>query len=308
MIFRKDLTNQTYGFWTVLEFDQERSDKEKRTYWKCQCECGTIASVLGYNLTSGTSRSCGCQSHNLRKNDLVGQVFGYLTVIEDTKKLTKGRNVIWKCKCKCGNEVEVPAGYLIKGSTSSCGCYKKETSMKDLTGKRFGKLVVLEETDQRLRDYIVWKCQCDCGNICYITSWCLNNGHTNSCGCLKSKGEAKIKNILDSYNIPYNTEHTFADLISINGAHLRFDFAILNSDNTISHLIEYNGQQHYECSEQWWNTQDNFSTLQQNDLLKQQYCKKNNIDLIIIPYDEYDNITIEKLLGDKYERKNATID
>ena len=35
MIFRKDLTNQTYGFWTVLEFDQERSDKEKRTYWKC---------------------------------------------------------------------------------------------------------------------------------------------------------------------------------------------------------------------------------------------------------------------------------
>ena len=35
---------------------------------------------------------------------------------------------------------------------------------KDLTGKRFGKLTVLEPTDQRVRDAVVWRCRCECGN------------------------------------------------------------------------------------------------------------------------------------------------
>ena len=307
MTFRENLTNRQYGFWTVLAYDQELSDKTHKSHWKCRCECGTVRSIFGSNLTSGHSRSCGCQSKNLKKNDLTGQVFGYLTVISDTGKTNNARNIIWKCQCKCGNEIEIPGSYLTKGSTTSCGCYKKELSTKDLIGQRFGKLTVLESTDERIRDYVVWKCQCDCGNICYVQSWCLNNGHTNSCGCLKSKGEAKIKNLLDEYHIPYNTEQTFADLLSVNGYHLRFDFVILKDDNSISHLIEYNGQQHYECSEEWWNTQESFQMLQLNDSVKKQYCEAHNIPLIIIPYYEYDNISIETLLGDYYERKNTSV-
>lgn len=53
--------------------------------------------------------------------DRTGQKFGKLTVIEQT-----GRNnlkkVLWKCKCDCGNFVNVVSGSLITGNTKSCGC------------------------------------------------------------------------------------------------------------------------------------------------------------------------------------------
>jgi hypothetical protein len=53
--------------------------------------------------------------------DRVGQKFGKLTVVEQA-----GRNnlkkVLWKCKCECGNFVDVVAGSLATGNTGSCGC------------------------------------------------------------------------------------------------------------------------------------------------------------------------------------------
>lgn len=297
MTFRNDLTGKQFGYWTVLSFDQEQSNLSNRTYWKCKCICGKEKSILGYNLTSNHSKSCGCQSKNLKKHDLTNQKFGYLTVLEDTGKITNHRNIIWKCECKCGNIIEVPGGYLTSSKVTSCGCYKKEKSTKDILGKRFGKLTVIEKTDKRKNSYIIWKCRCDCGNICYKDSYCLNNDKTHSCGCLNSKGEALIKNILDDNNICYNQQYTFPDLISENGKNrLRFDFAIFNQDGSLSHLIEYNGEQHYKCSEQWWNTKENFNTLLKNDKKKIDYCKEKGIKLIIIPYTEYNNLTLERLL------------
>lgn len=52
----------------------------------------------------------------------------------------------------------------------------------DLTGKRFGKLVVKEYLGNRM-----WLCQCDCGNTKAINGSSLNGGRTSSCGCIKSK-------------------------------------------------------------------------------------------------------------------------
>ena len=39
----------------------------------------------------------------------------------------------------------------------------------DLTGKRYGRLTVIEKTDQRANGSVVWRCQCDCGNECFVT-------------------------------------------------------------------------------------------------------------------------------------------
>ena len=57
----------------------------------------------------------------------------------------------------------------------------------NLVGNRYGKLVVLEETDMRTRDLIVWKCQCDCGNICYVDTRMLMNHGKLCCGCSTSE-------------------------------------------------------------------------------------------------------------------------
>lgn len=54
---------------------------------------------------------------------------------------------------------------------------------KDLTGKRFGRLVVLEKTEKRLSRSVLWRCQCDCGNLCEKTTSALNGGSARSCGC-----------------------------------------------------------------------------------------------------------------------------
>lgn len=56
---------------------------------------------------------------------------------------------------------------------------------KDLTGIRIGKLTVLEPTAQRIRNALVWKCQCDCGNIIFVESRRLKPGVIYSCGCEK---------------------------------------------------------------------------------------------------------------------------
>ncbi len=59
------------------------------------------------------------------KNNLTGKVFGYLTVLELTDKKYRKDNV-WRCVCKCGNEIEVPATSLMSGNTTSCGCLNVE--------------------------------------------------------------------------------------------------------------------------------------------------------------------------------------
>lgn len=57
----------------------------------------------------------------------------------------------------------------------------------DLTGKRFGKLVVIEQSDLRKNNHIVWVCKCDCGNEYLVRGNSLRNGTTKHCGCDRHK-------------------------------------------------------------------------------------------------------------------------
>ncbi len=51
----------------------------------------------------------------------------------------------------------------------------------NLTGQRFGKLVVLER-----RPKSMWRCICDCGNESVVYGGNLTKPHTRSCGCQKN--------------------------------------------------------------------------------------------------------------------------
>ena len=53
----------------------------------------------------------------------------------------------------------------------------------DLTGQRFGKLVVLYRVENTIHNEVQWLCQCDCGNTTIVTSGHLRSGGTKSCGC-----------------------------------------------------------------------------------------------------------------------------
>ena len=89
------------------------------------------------------------------KNNLVGQKFGRLTVIEDSGKLNKNGDVLWTCTCLCGAEKRAVAFNLRLGITRSCGCLQKESRFRHGFNRR-GKASRL---------YIIWM---------NIRSRCLN--------------------------------------------------------------------------------------------------------------------------------------
>lgn len=60
----------------------------------------------------------------------------------------------------------------------------------DLTGKRFGKLTVIQRV-QNKGNKVNWLCQCDCGNTTIVQGSNLKNGHIRSCGCLISETNTK---------------------------------------------------------------------------------------------------------------------
>jgi hypothetical protein len=59
--------------------------------------------------------------------------------------------------------------------------------MKDMIGKRFGRLTVIEFAGMNYRRSATWRCLCDCGNEKTVDGNCLRMGWTRSCGCLNDE-------------------------------------------------------------------------------------------------------------------------
>ena len=69
--------------------------------------------------------------------------------------------------------------------------------IQDLTGQRFGKLKVVERMEDHISPsgykYVMWRCQCDCGNFINVRTTDLKTNHTQSCGCLHKEMLSKAK-------------------------------------------------------------------------------------------------------------------
>ena len=209
----KDLTGKQFGDLTVLSMHKERINK--KIYWLCKCTCEfrTEFLVQGNNLSSGNTTRCKFCSHKSRIIDLIGQKFDRLTVKELIG--SENQSALWKCECECGRYITKSSAELTYNVNNSCGCIEEENN---LIGKIFGKLTVLEKTEDRYFRSIVWKCECSCENktIVYVSTPSLNSGNTQSCGCLhaesmKTMGESvRILNEYDlsgEYGIGYTSKN-----------------------------------------------------------------------------------------------------
>lgn len=70
------------------------------------------------------------------------------------------------------------------------------SKVRDLTGKRFGRLTVVkiapeEMSMQYAQKKILWVCRCDCGKETAVMGQALVSGNTRSCGCLRSETNSK---------------------------------------------------------------------------------------------------------------------
>ena len=80
------------------------------------------------------------------KENLIGQTFNKLTVIEEIpKEQRKNKKLVeWLCQCECGAYTTVRTNYLKSGHTKSCGCSRAEVAAqlftKNIVNQRFGKL------------------------------------------------------------------------------------------------------------------------------------------------------------------------
>lgn len=110
-----------------------------------------------------------------------------------------------------------------------------------------------------------------------------------NCKDNESIGERRIRKYLEKNNILFEQEKWFSDCRDINP--LPFDFYLPHYNM----IVEFDGKQHYE---QGHFTHSHLSYTQAHDVIKNKYCKDNNIELIRIPYWDLNNI--EKILDNKF--------
>lgn len=219
---------------------------------------------------------------------LVGQKINKWTVLELNHDR---RNADAICQCECGTIKPVAIKNLVKGLSKDCGCGRKhtlrETQTKNLVGQKFGKLTVVElMPDSNKFHRRVYRCVCECGNEIIVSSICLTNYHTLSCGCLISYYNLYITQFLHAIGVKFFPEYR----VKIGDGQYRFDFYL--PDYNL--FIEYDGIQHFETMRYFGNNekknQEVLEKTQYRDNLKTQYCEEHNINLLRIPYYEKENL------------------
>ena len=184
----KDLTGQKFGRLFVKEY--KGSNKNSNSLFLCECDCGKKIIVSGSSLTTGNTKSCGCfqkeKAHEMGFKDFTGQKFGRL-LVKEYKGTNTVRNSLFLCECECGKQTIVSGGRLTSGNTQSCGCLNKEriheANFKDITGQKFGRLLVKEHRGYNRKRESLWLCSCDCGKEKIISGSHLISRDTLSCGC-----------------------------------------------------------------------------------------------------------------------------
>lgn len=309
-----DITGQRFGKLVALwKVGNQRLGHTSRPIYAFRCDCGKIKFSTSYMARSGQITTCGCglQERGIEKRyNLLGQRFGRLVVIkEDTPK---HHAMQWLCQCDCGNTCIRNTNQLTgTNHSTSCGiCIKFDTArekllalndlrnteilskpINTLVGLHIGKLYIYEDTGTSKYTYRIYKAKCECGSIIEYTIASLNGG-TLSCGCLNSKGEEKIAQILEKNSIIFTRQQKYPDLLSPKKAQLKYDFLI---DNKF--LLEYDGSQHFEEDTRSSNT---LEERQLYDNIKNEYAKSHNIPLKRIPYWDFDKITLENIMSDKW--------
>ena len=215
-----------------------------------------------------------------------------------------------ECECKvCGNIWSTKACNLQSGRGCPICAQEARNNAKRLNNDIF----IQRLKEQRLpytplEDYngcntkILMLCN-NCGGSWMITPHNLQSGF--GCPrCRASKGERKIRYILQENNINYQEQFTFEGCKTTRL--LPFDFYLPD----LNLCIEFDGLQHFSpisFTSDKTNIEESFKKLQNRDTIKNEYCKNNGIKLLRIPYYNFDKIeeNIEKEVITLYKQQQV---
>lgn len=192
----------------------------------------------------------------------------------------------YKWMCMSGHTWITSASSIINSETWCKECNKKHIGnvlrrkngveyLHELANKKGGKCNSVEY----INNHSKYEWICSEGHMWTATAHHIKSGTWCPICRKESKGENIIANVLIDNDIKYIPQYKFDDCIGLGGKKLLFDF-YLPDFNT---CIEYNGEQHYVYRE-IGNYTNKLEKTQIHDKIKFEFCKKQNIKLLVIPY------------------------
>jgi hypothetical protein len=211
--------------------------------------------------------------------------------------VTCGSNieVWWQCSKNPKHEWETPIYTRVNniGCPYCAGKLPSEDYNLLLINPTLCKDWNYEKNKNRPNDYtpnsskqVWWKCK-ECGNE-WKASICSRN-RTNGTGCPecnKSKGEKRIKDYLNLQYIYYNEQKEFNGLLGLGNKNLSYDFYLPRYNL----LIEFQGVQHEKYILGFHKSKKDFQKQVEHDKRKREYAQTNNIKLLEIWYNDFENI------------------
>lgn len=259
-----------------------------------RCKCGNMFIKTLDTLKNKDNRCC-CKecSNDINKEN---KTLSYKIVKEyiESKgcKLISNKYISAKSKlkvqCSCGDVFEVSFNKFKDRNQTKCyKCIGRRKwnyeSVKEYVNSKKCELIDTEYINRKTKMKFI----CNCGKE-FTTDFhsflYQEKTQCDICTSHQSKLETAIETYLDEYNILYSKQYTYPNLKSKKGYVLRFDFAILLESGEVEYLIECDGNQHYVYNEFFSKSKENFDYMVENDKLKNNFCEKNNIKLIRIPY------------------------
>ena len=297
----------------ILSIDINELSKGSKVKVDVKCDyCGNIIKVAykDYNNYKFDKYSCAhCRQkktseYNLkqRQSNLYQRALdfcnkkGYKLITKKSNILNSDTRILYECQKHGVHETKI---YTLIDGHECIDCaaenihIKARKNIEDVYNDflKYGGILLNKE------DYLGWnyknlKVICkECGDI-FTTSYgafVMRNGQLCSkCTSNISKGERAIKEYLEKSNIKFYMQFRFNDCRNI--ISLPFDFYLPNYNI----CIEYDGEGHYKPINRGsisdLEAQKMLDGIKNRDNIKTEYCKNNNINLIRIPYWDFNNI------------------
>ncbi|MFW6377395.1 MAG: hypothetical protein ACOCZ5_01990 [bacterium] len=259
-------------------------------------KCNGVFEMTPNNFKNQNERCTVCvRPRSIRKTNKQFKKEVYDLVDDEYIFLEKYELAHKKILCKhnkCGNEWYIsPSNFLRGKRCPNCrkNYYKKWTTQQfiDEVYKIVGNEYTVVGNYINARTHIDMKHN-ECGHVWGINpDNFLRGKRCPKCNDINfSKGMKRIEKYLLKSDIEFKNEYRIEECN--NERPLPFDFAIFKNEKLYK-LIEYQGRQHYSPYK-YFGGKEGFEYQKHRDEIKRIYCEENNIDLIEIPYWDFDNI------------------
>lgn len=274
---------------------------------RCDC-CGKIYKVNMKAYTKNTEHNdgkCVCQKCSIqvrydktlddRRKDYYRRLVekcneNNYTLVSSVEEINGNRSYIEYCCPDHGRQRMKIANFLIGRKCPECAKekarHKYQLTQEEILSRVSecgGKIINPSEYVNSEKDNLLFECM-ECGTIfsSSLAHFTQHGGRLcGSCSSSESLGEKKIRNCLESKNVEFCREKEFKDCRDIKPLPFDFYLPLYNA------IIEFDGRQHFGETDFF---SYSYTKTKEHDRIKNEYCEKNNIALLRIPYWDINHI------------------